>query len=104
MALPKLSAEARAEALEKAVAVRKERGEILRGLKEGRICLKDVLERDDPVVARTYVRRVLESLPGIGKIRAGQLLGELSISEHRRVQGLGARQKARLVKLFPPQV
>ncbi|MER6693133.1 hypothetical protein ABT329_29615, partial [Streptomyces minutiscleroticus] len=46
-------------------------------------------------------REVLEMLagplPGIGKVRAAQLLDELEISESRRVQGLGARQKERLL-------
>ncbi|MFD4973462.1 integration host factor, actinobacterial type [Streptomyces sp. NPDC058424] len=102
MALPKLTAEARAEALKKATAVRKERGDILAALKDGKISLKEVLERDDTVVGKTYVRRLLEALPGIGKVRAGQLLADLGISERRRVQGLGARQKERLLALFPP--
>lgn len=48
-------------------------------------------------------RWLLESLPGIGKVRAGQLLADLDISERRRVQGLGARQKERLLELFPPR-
>ncbi|MET9779396.1 integration host factor, actinobacterial type [Streptomyces sp. NPDC006367] len=103
MALPKLTAEARAEALRKAAAVRKERGEVLAALKNGTVSLESVLERDDAVVGKTYVRRLLESLPGIGKVRAGQLLSDLGISERRRVQGLGARQRERLLELFPQQ-
>ncbi|MET9077863.1 integration host factor, actinobacterial type [Streptomyces sp. NPDC004232] len=102
MALPALTAEARAEALKKAAAVRKERGEVLAQLKDGKVSLKKVLERDDAVIGKTYVRRVLEALPGIGKIRAGQLLTDLGISERRRVQGLGHRQRERLLELFPP--
>lgn len=102
MALPTLTAEARAEALKKAAAVRKERGEVLAQLKDGKVSLKEVLEREDTVVGKVYVRRLLESMPGIGKVRAGQLLNELDISESRRVQGLGARQKERLLELFTP--
>ncbi|MEU9056442.1 integration host factor, actinobacterial type [Streptomyces sp. NPDC048384] len=101
--LPKLSAEARTEALKKAAAVRKERGEMLAALKDGKVSLSEVLGRDDTVIGKTYVKRLLESLPGIGKVRAGQLLDNLEISERRRVQGLGARQKERLLELFPPQ-
>lgn len=103
MALPALTAEARAEALKKAAAVRKERGEVLAQLKDGEIPLNEVLEREDAVVGKVYVRRLLESLPGIGKVRAGRLLAGLGISERRRVQGLGARQKERLLELFPPR-
>ncbi|MFE9254140.1 integration host factor, actinobacterial type [Streptomyces sp. NPDC006879] len=102
MALPTLTAEARAEALKKAAAVRKERGEILAQLKNGKVSLKDVLVREDAVVGKVFVRRLLESLPGIGKVRAAQLLDELGISENRRVQGLGPRQKERLLELFTP--
>lgn len=103
MAVPNLTTEARAEALKKAAAVRKERGEVLASLKDGKVSLQEVLEREDAVVGKTYVRRLLESLPGIGKVRAGQLLASLEISERRRVQGLGARQKERLLELFPHQ-
>lgn len=35
--------------------------------------------------------------------KAGQLLADLGISETRRVQGLGANQRARLLALFPRQ-
>ncbi|QKW47916.1 integration host factor, actinobacterial type [Streptomyces microflavus] len=103
MALPNLTAAQRAEALKKATAVRKERSEILATLKDGKVSLREVLEREDTVVGKTYVRRLLESLPGIGKVRAGQLLDDLAIDERRRVQGLGARQKERLLELFQPQ-
>ncbi|MBT2509417.1 integration host factor [Streptomyces sp. ISL-98] len=101
MALPPLTPEARAEALKKAAAVRKERGAVLEALKTNKVTLKEVLEREDSVVGKVYVRRLLESLPGIGKVRALQLLADLDISERRRVQGLGARQKERLLELFP---
>ena len=102
MALPALSAEARAEAVRKAAAVRLERGKLLARLKAGSVSLKEVLEREDDVVGRTRVRRLLESLPGISKVRAGQLMHDLGVSERRRVKGLGHRQKERLLDLFPP--
>ncbi|MFF2226869.1 integration host factor, actinobacterial type [Streptomyces globisporus] len=102
MALPRLTPEARAEALKKAAAVRKERGEILAQLKDGKVTLEDMLAREDAVVGKVFVRRLLESLPGIGKVRAAQLLDDLDISESRRVQGLGPRQKERLLELFAP--
>ncbi|MFJ4910770.1 integration host factor, actinobacterial type [Streptomyces sp. NPDC093249] len=100
MALPALTAEARAEALKKAAVVRKERGEILAALKDGTVSLKEVLGREDAVVGKVLVRRLLESLPGIGKVRTAQLPDELDISDRRRVQGLGPRQKERLLELF----
>lgn len=102
-ALPRLTTDARAQALQKAIATRKERSELLTSLKAGRISLQEVLDRTDTVAAKTRVRPLLEALPGIGKIRAGQLLDHIGISERRRVQGLGPRQKAQLLKLFPSQ-
>ncbi|MGW6095037.1 integration host factor, actinobacterial type [Streptomyces sp. NPDC055157] len=101
MALPALTPSQRAEALQKAKAVRKERGDLLTQLKAGTLPLTDLLARKDAVVGKIRVRRVLESLPGIGTVRAGQLLSDLGISESRRVQGLGSGQRARLLALFP---
>ncbi|MFE2144426.1 integration host factor, actinobacterial type [Streptomyces sp. NPDC059456] len=103
MALPALTPAQRAEALRKAAAVRKERGELMAALKAGDLLLATLLEREDSVVGKVRVRRVLESLPGIGSVRAGQLLADLGISETRRVQGLGANQRERLLALFPRQ-
>ncbi|WP_093796934.1 integration host factor, actinobacterial type [Streptomyces sp. Wb2n-11] len=101
MALPKLSPAQRAEALQKAAAVRKERSALLAELKDGKVSLKDVLAREDTVTTRTPVERLLKSLPGIGAVRAGQLMEELEIPEGRRVAGLGPRQRERLAELFP---
>ncbi|MBT2430005.1 integration host factor [Streptomyces sp. ISL-112] len=103
MALSALTPSQRAEALEKAKAVRKERADLMTQLKAGTLPLTDLLAREDAVVGKIRVRRVLESLPGIGAVRAGQLLADLGISESRRVQGLGANQRTRLFELFPPQ-
>ncbi|MFF4827768.1 integration host factor, actinobacterial type [Streptomyces sp. NPDC001312] len=100
MALPPLTPAQRAEALQKSAAVRRERSEVLAALKEGRLTLKDLFDRDDLVVGKTSVRRLLEALPGIGKVRAGQLMKDLGVSDRRRVKGLGAVQRARLLDLF----
>ncbi len=103
MALPTLTAEARSEALNKAMAVRRERGELLASLKAGEVTLERVLERGDTVVGKTPVRRLLEALPGVGKVRADKLMTDVGISDSRRVQGLGARQRERLLELISPQ-
>ena len=52
---------------------------------------------DDPIVARMKVSTLLESLPGYGKAKAAKIMEELEISESRRVQGLGARQREQLM-------
>ncbi|MFF2189653.1 integration host factor, actinobacterial type [Streptomyces sp. NPDC058155] len=100
MALPALTLSQRAQALEKALAVRRERADLLAALKSGALTLPALLAREDDVVGKLRVRRVLESLPGIGTIRAGQLLTDLGISDKRRVQGLGTKQRAGLLGLF----
>jgi ribosomal protein S13 len=46
------------------------------------------------------VASVLESLPGVGKVRARRIMEEIGISESRRVRGLGAQQLASLEREF----
>ena len=43
---------------------------------------------------------VLESLPGVGKVRAQKIMEELDISASRRVRGLGAKQREQLLAKF----
>jgi ribosomal protein S13 len=54
----------------------------------------------DPTVGKMKVSTVLESLPGVGKVRAQKLMEELDISATRRVQGLGAKQREMLLDRF----
>ena len=70
MAIPQLSPEARAEALEKAKAARIKRAEVREELKTGKLTVAQVLDmRDDPVVGRMKVSTLIETLPGL---RQGQ--------------------------------
>ncbi len=39
-------------------------------------------------------------MPGVGKVRAREMMGRLGISESRRVRGLGANQIAALEREF----
>lgn len=101
MALPKLTDEQRKQALEKAARIRKERAEIKKKLKMGQLKIKDLLnKKDDEVVARMSVKSVIESLPGIGKLRATKIMQELGISETRKIQGLGPNQENALLERF----
>ena len=43
------------------------------------------------------VSALLESMPGVGQVRARQIMEEVGISESRRVRGLGANQIAALL-------
>ena len=46
------------------------------------------------------VLAVLESLPGLGKVKARRVLDELGVSETRRVQGLGDQQRKKLLEIL----
>ncbi|HEV2633686.1 MAG TPA: integration host factor, actinobacterial type [Actinocrinis sp.] len=102
MALPTLTPEQRTAALEKAAAARRERAEIKNRLKHSGASLSEVVAegRKNEVVGKMKVSALLESLPGVGKVRAKQIMERLSISETRRVRGLGANQIAALEKEF----
>lgn len=99
MALPNLTPEQRAAALAKAAEARQKRAELREKIKSGKMSFADVMKKaDDKVVARMKVSTLLESLPGYGKAKAGKIMEELGISESRRVQGLGARQREQLME------
>lgn len=97
MPVPPLTPQQRRAASDKSAAVRRERAEVKDALKHARISLAEVLASESEVIRRMPVRTLLASLPGIGKVRAEKLLAELEISAFRRVQGLGARQRERLL-------
>jgi len=96
VALPPLTPEQRAAALEKAALARRERAEVKNKLKHGGISLSEVLKagQTDDIVGKMKVSALLESLPGVGKVRAKQIMERLGIAESRRVRGLGANQRA----------
>lgn len=99
---PQLTPEQRAAALEKAAAARRARAELKERLKMGSISLSDVLEQgeNDDLVGKTKVLAVLESLPGVGKVKARRTMEEIGIAETRRVRGLGSQQREALLAAF----
>jgi transposase len=100
--LPPLTPEQRAEALQKAAQARRERAEVKNRLKYAQGSLGEVIRdgQANDVVGKMKVSALLESLPGVGKIRARQIMEEIGISESRRVRGLGAHQIKALVERF----
>jgi hypothetical protein len=96
---PSLSADQRQAALEKAAAARRQRAELKDKLKMGSTTLEEVLQQaaTDPVVGKMKMLALLESLPGLGKVRARRLMETVGISETRRVQGLGSKQRDALL-------
>jgi hypothetical protein len=102
VALPQLTPEQRAAALEKAAEARKARAELKNQLKNGGVSLSKVLAdgQSDDIVGKMKVSAVLEALPGVGKVKAAQIMEELGISETRRVRGLGSNQVSALESRF----
>ena len=100
---PTLSAEQRQAALEKAAQARRARAEIKERLKMGSLNLGELLDQaeGDDIIGKMKVVAVLESLPGVGKVKARRTMEEIGISETRRVRGLGAQQREALLRSFP---
>lgn len=99
---PQLSIEQRHEALQKAAASRKRRAEVKNNIKSGDLTIDKVLEiaKSDDAIAKMRVKELLESMSGVGKVRALGLMQRLNISPTRRIQGLGRQQIKELRKEF----
>lgn len=95
---PSLSPEQRAAALAKAAEARTARAELKTRLKMGSLTLAEALASNDSTVGKLKVVSLLESLPGVGKVKARKLMEEIGIADNRRVQGLGQQQKSALLE------
>jgi hypothetical protein len=102
VALPPLTPEQRAAALEKAAAARRTRAALKVQLKNRETTLSEVLKRgeSDEAIGKLKVLAVLEALPGVGKIKAARIVERLEISPSRRVRGLGVKQREALESEF----
>ncbi len=102
MALPQLTAEQRQANLDKAAASRRERAEVKSRLKHSGGSILEVLQQgqDNEVIGKMRVVDLLQAMPGLGKVRARQMMERLGISESRRVRGLGVNQMKALQREF----
>mgnify|MGYP002629349145 FL=1 len=98
MAVPVLTNEQRLAASAKAVIIRTKRAEVRKLLKDSKISFTDVLSIavNDEIVSGMKVVTILESLPGIGKIKAAALMEACDITLSRRMKGLGTTQSKKL--------
>ncbi|MBU6216886.1 MAG: integration host factor [Acidobacteria bacterium] len=94
---PQLTPEQRKNALDKAAAARAARAELKNQLKNGAVSLSEALSSTDDTVGKLKVVSLLESLPGVGKVKARKIMEEIGIADNRRVQGLGQQQKQALL-------
>ena len=102
MALPELTPDQRAAALERAGRARRERAEVKNRLKHSSGSIGKVIAdgKENEAIGKMRVSALLESMPGIGQARARQIMDEVGIAQSRRVRGLGANQAAALVRRF----
>ena len=102
MALPPLTPEQRADALAKAAEARRIRAEVKNRLKRSGASIGEVIAagQSDDIIGKMKVSALLESMPGVGKVRAAEIMERLQIAENRRVRGLGTHQMAALEKEF----
>ena len=108
MVLRELSDEDRIRARAKALAARTRRAESKNQFGAGKLSIAERLERvpDDEAIGRLRVMDLLESVPGVGEIRAHTLIDRLGFSPSRRLRGLGRKQRIALVEHFqqsPPK-
>jgi ribosomal protein S13 len=64
----------------------------------GSMTLSEALASEDNNVGKLKVVSMLESLPGVGKVKARRVMDEIGIADNRRVQGLGTQQRAALLQ------
>ena len=92
----------RREALQRANAVRAQRAQLKRDLKEGR-CAVDVLLADPPACVQTAaVAALLLALPKYGPVKINKLLAECRIAPTKTVGGLTPRQREELRHALTP--
>ena len=64
----------------------------------GSLSLAEALASDDVHIAKMKVVAMLEALPKVGKVKARRIMDEVGIADNRRIQGLGAQQRAALLE------
>lgn len=100
MALPTLTESERRANLAKAMRARAARARIRRQLQEGTLTAEQVIESEDRDARRMPVAALVRSLPGVGEARAQRILEQAEVSPKKRVGGLGARQRERLIDVL----
>ena len=97
---PKLTTQERRDALKVAVAARRSRAVFKEEIKVGKKSWKDAFSAQDESIKKMRVRELIESLPGVGEVRAKNILERAGISPTRRVGGVGRSQYEKLLELM----
>ena len=104
LTVPKLTYADRLNALDKAKIARSQRAELRERVRSYDLSLEDVFklsDAGDEVVSRTPIRSILVAFPHVGDVRANEIMDKCKISSTRRVQGVGVRQRKRLLESVP---
>ena len=100
--LPPQTPEARDAALQKAAAARQQRMLVRHRLKFAGASITEIMMQGqgDDAIGRMKVVALLQSMPGVGKVRATQIMSEIGIADSRRVRGLGVQQIRAIANYF----
>ena len=95
-----ITAAQRSVALSKARRVRDEMAQVRVRISTEDLGLEEALSDlvATSAVNSLYVVKLLESLPGVGKVRASRVMSEIGIPPKQRVLGLDAGQREALIK------
>lgn len=103
MALPTLTDEQRAQALEKAAQARHLRAKLKADIASGKVSLTGLLDGDfgpysdtPDIVKKTRALQLLKAMKDVGTVKAEALMNQCNITENRRLGGLGQDQRRRL--------
>ena len=88
---PKISNRFRRKAGRKAVEARQERAEVKDQVTNGKLNFFDLFSDTRKSISRMKLVDLLQSVPGIGKVRAELILERTKISPSRRIGGVGHR-------------
>ena len=97
---PQISLADRHAALAKAAAARRKRAEVKELIKNGSLSVVEIFASEEPAIRKMRVQQLLVALPGVGTIRAQSIMERCNISQSRRVQGLGVKQRRDLLALL----
>jgi hypothetical protein len=100
--LPPQTPEGREAALNKAAVARQQRAIVRHRLKFAGASITEVMlqGQGDDAIGRMKVTALLESMPGIGKVRAREIMEQVGVAENRRVRGLGVQQIRAIAQHF----
>ena len=96
MSAPDRSLDQRMNALQVANAIRTQRAELKRDLKEGRRDVISVILDPPEWVMTMHLRDLLLSVPKLGRVKVNRILTQCRISPSKTIGGLSERQRREL--------